>query len=286
MAVMTAKKLAEKCIDVANNYKTLYVMGCFGAPLNGMNVSRYCSNHSYNKRSDRKSIIKSKANKNYFGFDCVNLIKGILWGWNGNYDKTYGGASYAVNGVPDINADQMIEKCSEVSTNFSKIEVGEVVWLQGHIGVYIGNGLAVECTPRWANDVQITAVGNIGSKKGYNTRYWTKHGKLPYVSYEKVTEKNTATEKKETETKKTTTKKKYTGAFPDVTPNLKKGSKGVEVGKLQKFLNWYGKYGLAVDNDFGSKTEAAVKKYQKAEDLVVDGIFGSKSLAQAKKIKK
>ena len=285
MAVMTAKKLAEKCIDVANNYKTLYVMGCFGAPLNGDNVSRYCSNHSYNKRSDRKSIIKSKANKNYFGFDCVNLIKGILWGWNGDKNKTYGGASYAVNGVPDINADQMIEKCSEVSTNFSKIEVGEVVWLEGHIGVYIGNGLVVECSPRWANDVQITALGNKGSKKGYNTRYWTKHGKLPYVSYEKETEKKT-TDKKKPETKKPATKKKYTGTWPDVTPNLKNGSTGAEVKKLQKFLNWYGNYKLEVDGDFGKLTEAAVRKYQKAEKLKVDGIFGSKSLAKAKTIEK
>ena len=30
---------------------------------------------------------------------------------------------------------------------------------------------------------KITAVGNIGSKAGYNTRRWTKHGKLPYVDY-------------------------------------------------------------------------------------------------------
>ena len=244
-----------------------------------------------NARTERVSSNR-KQTKTIFGYDCVNLIKGILWGWNGDLNKTYGGASYAVNGVPDINADQMIEKCSEVSTNFSKIEVGEVVWLEGHIGVYIGNGLVVECSPRWANDVQITALGNKGSKKGYNTRYWTKHGKLPYVSYEKVTEKNTATDKKKTETKKTAankkpaTKKKYTGTLPDVTPNLKNGSKGAEVKKLQKFLNWYGNYKLEVDGDFGVLTEAAVRKYQKAEKLKVDGIFGSKSLAKAKTIEK
>ena len=61
--------------------------------------------------------------------------------------------------------------------------VGEAVWMSGHIGIYIGDGLAVECSPKWENKVQITAVGNIGSKAGYNTRTWTKHGKLPYVDY-------------------------------------------------------------------------------------------------------
>ena len=50
----------------------------------------------------------------------------------------------------------------------------------------IGNGLAVECSPRWANNVQITAVGNIGKKNGYNTRMWKKHGHLPYVTYDKT----------------------------------------------------------------------------------------------------
>jgi hypothetical protein len=78
----------------------------------------------------------------------------------------------------------MINVCSGVSKDFSNIEVGEVVWMKGHIGVYIGDGLAVECTPKWENKVQITAVGNIGKKTGYNTRTWTKHGKLPYISYE------------------------------------------------------------------------------------------------------
>ena len=56
-------------------------------------------------------------------------------------------ASYAVNGVPDIGADTMITKCKGVSTNFSNVEVGEALWCSGHIGVYIGGGLAVECSP-------------------------------------------------------------------------------------------------------------------------------------------
>ena len=78
----------------------------------------------------------------------------------------------------------MITKCKDVSTTgWANMEVGEALWVKGHIGVYIGNGLAVECTPAWKNQVQVTAVGNIGAKSGYNTRTWTKHGKLPYVTY-------------------------------------------------------------------------------------------------------
>ena len=186
MAVMKASEFVAKLKDVAQNYKTLYVMGCFGAPLTGGNVSRYCNNHAYNKQAARTKMIKAAANQNppVFGFDCVCLIKGILWGWRGDASKTYGGASYAVNGVPDIGADTMITKCKGVSTNFSNVEVGEALWCSGHIGVYIGGGLAVECSPAFENDVQITAVKNMGTKSGYNARTWAKHGKLPYIEYD------------------------------------------------------------------------------------------------------
>lgn len=57
----------------------------------------------------------------------------------------------------------------------------------GHWGLYIGDGLAVECTPIWYNGVQITGVGNIGVKGGYNSRVWKKHGKLPWVDYDTET---------------------------------------------------------------------------------------------------
>ena len=110
--------------------------------------------------------------------------KGILWGWNGNKNAYYGGAKYASNGVPDVSADGMITKCYDVSTtNWDKMAIGEGLWMPGHWGVYIGNGLAVECTTAWDCCVQITAVGNIGSKSGYHTRRWTKHGKLPWIDY-------------------------------------------------------------------------------------------------------
>lgn len=177
---MTNKELAAKVKDIALHYKTLYVNGCFGAPLTASNKQRYCNNNDYNRDPSRQKMIKT-ASADTFGFDCVCLIKGVLWGWTGDKSKPYGGAKYASNSVPDINADTMIQKCTGISTNFSKIEIGEALWSPGHIGVYIGAGLAVECTPRWKNCVQITACNC--DKPGYNRRNWSKHGKLPYVKY-------------------------------------------------------------------------------------------------------
>ena len=82
------------------------------------------------------------------------------------------------------------------------------------------------------------------------------------------------------------TKSAYKEAFPVVPPVIKIKSTGEQVKKLQKFLNWYGDYGLTVDGDCGEKTTKAIKMFQKAEKLTVDGKFGPKSLAAAKTIKK
>lgn len=180
--VMTSKEFSEKMVKVAKNYKTLYVMGCYGSPMTDENKDIYTKNHKYNTNAVRKRVIL-KASSNTFGFDCSNLIKGVLWGWKGDKNDPFGGAVYNSNNVIDKNADGIIDICKDVSDNFSNIEVGEAVWLKGHIGIYIGKGLVVESTPKWNDGVQITAMNK--SIKGYHTRIWDKHGKLPWISYPK-----------------------------------------------------------------------------------------------------
>lgn len=260
--VTTASLLAEKAKDIAKNYKTLYVMGCFGAPMIDKNKTRYINNGSgggYNAKADRKAMIQA-ASANTFGFDCVCLIKGILWGWCGDNSKVYGGAAYTSNGVPDISEDQMISRCNDVSSaGWKDMAVGEVVWMNGHIGIYIGDGLAVEASPKWENRVQITAVGNIGVRAGYNTRTWAKHGKLPWVDYGSASAK---------------------GGYCTVDIKvLKKGAKGDDVKALQHLLigNGISVGASGADGSFGAATDTAVRAYQKAKGLTVDGSCGGKT---------
>ena len=259
--INTGKELAAAAKAVVTGHKTLYVLGTFGWPMTAKNKQRAINGQSYNAQNERKSKINA-ASADTFGFDCVGLLKALLWGWAGDKSKNYGGATYASNNVPDINADQMIARCSDVSTDFSTIQVGEVVWLKGHIGVYIGGGLAVECTPKWADGTQITAVLNIGKQSGYNGRTWTKHGKLPYVTYEAEAE---------------STKGDYTMEMR----NLKKGCKGGDVKALQILLtgNGYSCGSSGADGDFGTNTQRAVQKYQQAKGLTVDGVAGKKTMS-------
>lgn len=162
--------------------KTLYIKGCFGSPMTAANKRRYTKNNIYNTSADRVKKINA-ASKDTFGFDCVCLIKGILWGWDGSATKTYGGAQYLSNGIPDVSADGIIKQCAIASGDFKNIVPGALLWMKGHVGVYIGDGLAIECTPIWKDGVQYSAVGNIGKVDGYPTRTWSLWGLLPWVDY-------------------------------------------------------------------------------------------------------
>ena len=63
------------------------------------------------------------------------------------------------------------------------------------------------------------------------------------------------------------------------TRNLKKGCTGSDVKTLQKKLKKLGYYSGGIDGSFGPVTDAAVRKFQKANGLKVDGIVGPKTRA-------
>lgn len=258
--IKTGKELATACLNVAKNYKTLYVMGCIGAPMTAANKERYTQNHSYNQQTVRQVMIRS-ATADTFGFDCVCFIKSLFWGWNGNKDKTYGGAVYASNGVPDVNADGIIKLCKDVSSDFSSLAVGELLWLSGHVGIYIGNGQAVECTPAWKNCVQVTDVLNLKQGSGHK---WTKHGKLPWITYGEA-------EKASPANSNTSTISTVSGL-----PTLSIGSKGKSVKALQILLigNGCSCGNSGADGDFGNGTKNGLIAYQKKVGLKADGVAG------------
>ena len=252
--INTNLELAAAAEKAAKEYHTLYVRGCFGAPMNEANKNRYTNNLAYNRQDKRKQKILS-ADGDTFGFDCVCFVKGLLWGWEGDSGHPYGGAEYQSRGVPDQNANTVITLCRDVSEDFTKLMPGEYLWISGHCGVYIGNGLAAECTHRWADGVQITRVHNLVSDDGTPGRKWNKHGKLPWISYGQ------------------------TGFSIDFLP-MRRGDRGENIRALQILLAGRGYNGNmhTPDGAFGPNTEGAVKLFQKAKGLTVDGIAGEKTL--------
>lgn len=58
----------------------------------------------------------------------------------------------------------------------------------------------------------------------------------------------------------------------------KYGSNGQEVRQIQQKLKDWGYYNGSVDGIYGSKTVAAVKKFQEKNNLTVDGVAGTQTL--------
>ena len=176
--MMKVEEFLER-LRLAESVKTFYIKGCFGAFMTPANKIRYTANLAYNR--NRAALINALS-RDTAGFDCICLIKGVLWGWNNDRTKTYGGASYKSNGVPDVGADGVVSYLLNISEDFSGIQAGELVWMPGHVGVYVGDGKVIECSPKWTGDVQYSNLGNLGFRTG-NWRIWKKHGFLPWVDY-------------------------------------------------------------------------------------------------------
>lgn len=177
-----------------------------------------------------------------------------------------------------------------VSSGVPRIH-GLGLWQPGHVGVYVGDGMAVDAR---------------GSQYGvcYESVYthgWTKYFKVPGVSYptngwvkvngSKYYYENGQYIVNTTRTidgvtysfnsngKCTSSSGSSTSSTPSSTPTLsttlKLGSQGERVVKLQTRLQELGYYEGVIDGDFGKGTEEAFKLFQKQAGLYVDGLAGS-----------
>ena len=236
---MTNKEFIDKLLNIVNNYNTVYAYGTFGQKVTNSIISQKTKQYPNWYTTNRINSLKKLVGKNYFCFDCVGLIKGVLWGWNGS-NNTNGGAKYESNGVPDVNANGLINKCSNISSNFSNIELGEILWMNGHVGVYYKNNQVIECSSAFKNKVQIT---NLSDRK------WVKHGKLPWITY------NTSSN------------------FLPSRGYFKKGDSGKNVEKICEFLSNFVK-----GDYFGDYAVSCTKVFQKQNGLEPDGNIGPLTL--------
>jgi hypothetical protein len=72
-------------------------------------------------------------------------------------------------------------------------------------------------------------------------------------------------------------------AVPAPATTLKPGDTGAQVKRLQRALKHLGYSVGAVDADYGSSTQAAVKRFQQTAKLTADGVLGPKSLQALKR---
>lgn len=85
-----------------------------------------------------------------------------------------------------------------------------------------------------------------------------------------------------TQTQPTTTAP-AAAALPAPATTLKPGDQGAQVKRLQRALKSLGYAAGAVDGDYGTATQAAVKRFQEASKLTADGVLGPKTLQALKR---
>ena len=226
---------------ICNELKTLYVKGGFGIVLTDKGKKRVIDAYDYNKKKEK---IILAADNDTFAFDCCGLVKGIIWGFNGDKTKVYGGAKYETNGLDDLNEKGLLNICNDLSDDFTKLCPGELLYMPGHCGIFIGDERVIESSPSGSNGVQ---CNNISDKK------WRVHAKLPMIEYPGESQKVNLQ-----------VPKYY----------LKIGNMGNEINKLQRALNKVINADLVVDGKFGPLTKKALIDFQYKYGLIKDGIYG------------
>ena len=210
------------------------------------------------------------------------------------FDFNHNGTSDHIGIVVSVNSDgsiTTIEGNTGSGNNTNGGEVQKRTRYKSQVNYFIRPKYSKEVT---ADMVIATAKSQLGVKESpkgsnkvkYNVWFFGKNIGEPWCctfvcwvfAHVGIEKEEKPKEEIKPITKPTT---KYSGDLP--TPTLKNGSKGEGTKKWQKFLNWYGKFGLTVDGEFGAKTLKATKVFQKIEGLTTDGIVGKNTLAAAKK---
>jgi hypothetical protein len=166
--VKDKKGLVEHAIK-AWEEKWGYVYGTFGQLLTLILYSQQLGQYPKNIKQFAQFIKDNWLNRRVT--DCVGLIKSFLW-WSGE-NPTY-------NRDTDLSANGMYEMAKSKGKTGTIKTIPEIpglgVWLNGHIGVYIGNGDVIESRG--------TKYGVVKTK--LKDRPWTHWLECPFISYEDV----------------------------------------------------------------------------------------------------
>lgn len=136
------------------------------------------------------------GNTGKFSFDCWNLVKAIINGWQEIRVHKYYVQGFKVTG--DINGATILKKCTTKSKDFTKLNIaGSYLYMKGHAGSYIGETLingryynVIECTGSWTKNVLYSWVDADGTRRRYKggakNCKWTDWGLMCWIDYKTI----------------------------------------------------------------------------------------------------
>jgi hypothetical protein len=249
---ITAAQLAAFAKQCYENGVKYWYGTCYYPCTNALLASKteqYPTHYAANRQAGYRADIAAGA----YCCDCIGLNKGAMWSNLGKTDTKYG-----TNGCPDKGANGMLTYCKAQKMPWGDMSTypdtpGLLLHKDGHVGVSIGGGYAIEAKG-YADDLVKSAVAGRG---------WTAWAALPFVAYDEL-------------------------PMPEAKPlalgnrTLRRGMHGEDVTALQRALvalgydlGSFGPEKRGVDGDYGYSTEAAVKAFQHKAELTVDGVYGN-----------
>ncbi len=104
--------------------------------------------------------------------DCVGLIKGHYW------TDDDGKIVYKLDELPDVSANGLYNSAIEKGLIATMPEIkGLIVWKNGHVGIYIGNGEVIEAHGTKSGVIKTRLT------KTVNETGWTRWFKCPFIDY-------------------------------------------------------------------------------------------------------
>lgn len=201
-------------------------------------------------KAGKKSVPKGRDKNHYYIGDCSPWIGGYAADCSG---LLVGACRSVKASFGDVSSKGWINSCKKQGNMKDMPDVaGLVLWREGHVGLYIGDGMQIEARG--------TDYGVVVSP--VDTQKWTKWGYSEHFIYE--------------EPEPVPTVWTVSRILKLVSPMMK----GDDIKELQRRLKAEGHDAGNPDGIFGDKTKKAVEAYQKAVKLTVDGKAGKNTITK------
>lgn len=135
------------------------------------------------------------VHKDYTSGDCLNTVKALLNGYN-IYNNNVGYYQKDLSNTGDVTEAGLLSKCTEISSDFTQITKGELLYMKGHVGSFVGltqrnskEYNVIECTKSFGGGIVYSWVDFDGTRRshkgGVRNGKWISHGKMTqWLSYE------------------------------------------------------------------------------------------------------
>ena len=166
---MTNLQLVDFCKEAAKK-PTLYLWGTYGKVITKSLLTDKVKQYPKRYSATRQEFIKKRINGIFRGCDCAGLIKWALW-TNGDIN-----AQIKYSSKTDRGTGGLYSAATEKGAIAVMPEIkGLIVYKEGHVGVYIGNGKVIECT--------LGARGDGVVETNLKDVKWTHWLKIPEITY-------------------------------------------------------------------------------------------------------